>query len=304
MGYGYRFYSDFTDLNDDFYNVGASIGSGQSALQWSLSSGLTKTLEYETDYDPATGEGPDSILTDQPSRSVISRGQVDYALELSEKTALVPSSSIEHYYQEFDEGGSAEWQTYQSSVIFNYAHTSKTKFLIGGSYALQNNDDEDGSIVTVGVGAESEVGEKGSWRALVGVGHADYDFSGSSKGGIADLSARWQATNKLLTYAFYGNRYQPGYNGGPARMVYRAGYGVRWRLNTKWNYAAEVLHSYEDAIDGDNDDTVYGDVRHFFTAQCGYTMTSKINLSLVGSHINDEEPVNKTTVSIRLNYAY
>lgn len=302
--YGYRFYSDFDELNDDFYNVGASVGSDQKALQWSLSADWAKTLNYDTIYDPATGTGPDSILTDQPSRRVDSRGNISYAMALSDKTALVPGYSIQYYQQEFDGGGSAEWQSHSASVMMRHAYTPKTTFLIGGYYDLQVNGDEDGYIAAVGVGIEREISEKTSWKALVGYGHADYDLSGSSEGGLADLSAQWQATDKISTYVFYGNTYEPGYGGGPARMLYRAGYGAGWQFATKWNLGGQVLHSYEDALGSDNNDTVYGGVRHFFSAQCGYAMTTKLNLALTGSFVNDERPVDHTVVSIRLDYAY
>ncbi len=50
-GYGYRFYSDNIELNDDFYNVGGVIGADQNLFKWGLSADVIKSLNYNTTYD-------------------------------------------------------------------------------------------------------------------------------------------------------------------------------------------------------------------------------------------------------------
>ncbi|MEI6892441.1 MAG: hypothetical protein V5783_09745 [Pontiella sp.] len=302
--YGYRFYSQYQSINDHFYDVSVSVGSTENALQWSISSELAKTLNYNKTYDPDTGSGPETILTDGIPRSINTEGEVAYVMSISEKTTLVPSYSLQYFYQDFEGLESAEWQMHSVGMVMNYAYSPKTTFMVGGYYEIQVNGDEAGQIVSVGVGIERVISDKTSLRAMVGYGSADYDHSGSSRGGLADIRAQWQATDKISIYIFYGNNFQPGYGGNPARMLYRAGCGAEWQLFAKWNLGAQVLRSYDDALGRGNSDTLYGGARHFFAAQCRYTMTSKLALSLEGNYVNDEEPVNQTVVSIRLSYAY
>ncbi len=302
--YGYRFYSQYQSINDDFYDVRASVGSEENALQWSISSELAKTLNYNKTDDPDTGSGSEAILTDGTPRRINTEGEVAYVMSISEKTTLVPSYSLQHFYQEFEGLESAEWQTHRAGMVMNYAYSPKTTFMVGGYYDMQVNGDEDGQIVSVGVGVERVISDKTSLRVMVGYGSADYDLSGSSQGGLADLRAQWQATDKISTYIFYGNNFQPGYGGSSARMLYRAGYGAEWQPFEKWHLGAQVLHNYDDALGRETSDALYGGVQHFFTAQCGYTMTPKLALSMEGNYVSDEEPVNQTVVAIRLNYAY
>ncbi|MDF7826679.1 hypothetical protein P4B35_21800 [Pontiellaceae bacterium B12227] len=300
--YGYRFYSTYDSINDDFYDVSASVGSDANALQWSISSDLAKTLNYNKSYDPATGTGPDSILTDDTSRRLNTQGSISYVMPVSDKIAVVPVYALQHYYLEG--GESAEWLTHSAGAAMKYVYSPKTTFLVGGYYDLQIDDDENGNVFSVNVGAERVISDKTSLHALVGYGYANYDLSGSSQGVLSDIRAQWQATEKVSTYIFYGNDYQPGYGGNPARMLYRAGYGAGWQPLLKWTMGAQVLHSYEDPIGSDIADSVYGGGRHFFTMQCRYAMTDKLALSLAGNYVNDEEPVNQTVVVLRLSYAY
>ncbi len=301
--YGYRFYSENRSLNDDFYNLGADVGSEASLLRWNLSTDLAKTLSYNASYDPDTGTGPDPILTDGESRRSITEGSIAYFLSISDKIAIIPGYFAQHYYQEFVAAESAEWQTHSVGAEMNFVYSPKTTFLVDGYYELQVNGDEDGNTASFNVGIVRVITDKTSLRALIGYGYADYELSGSSQGVLSDIRGQWQVTDKVSAYVFGGNDYQPGYAGGPARMTYRAGYGAGWEPLVKWSLGLQVLHSYDDAVDGKSADSLYGGVRHFFSAQCRYDITTRFGLSLSGDYVNDEQPVNQTVIAIRLDYA-
>ncbi len=302
--YGYRFYSDNTDLNDDFYSGGLAVSTDENAFKWGLSGNVTKSLNYNTYYDPSNGNGPDSILTDQPNRISTGQGNIGYEKPVTEKTVITPSYAVTHYYQEFEGPNTAEWQTHTASVVAGHQLSSKTELLLGGYYILQANDDEDGSIVIVGGGVSSRISDKVSWQVLGGMGYADYDLSGSDQAGLLDLKGQWQATEKVSVYAFYGNNYEPGYGGGAARLVYRAGYGANWNPALRWSLGGSVLHDYQKSLGSGPPSPGTDEVRHFFTAQCGYEIARKWQLSLLGSYINDEFEKNQTVVSLRLTYQY
>lgn len=302
--YGYRFYSENTDLNGDFYNAIVAVGTDQNPFKWGLSADVTKSLNYNTGYDPSTGEGPDSILTDAPNRLFVAQGNVAYEKQLAEKISIMPGYYIQHYFQEFQDTGTAEWQIHRGSVLLRHGYSSKTTFTLGGAYSLQVNDDEDGYVGTVEVGAESSMSDKTSWRASVGVAAADYELSGSGQSGILNLRVLWQASEKVSAYIFGGNNYQPGYGGGAARMVYRAGYGVDWQLATRWALSGSVLHDYQDTLGSSPPSPGVGEVRHFLTANCGYDITKKLLLSLSGSYVNDEVEVDQTILSLGVDYRY
>ncbi len=302
--YGYRFYSEQIDLNDDFYDAGAAVASSQNSLKWGLSGDVTKSLNYNTTYDPSTGDGPDSILVDGPNRRSVVQGSLAYEKKVSEKTAILPGYGVQHYFQEFQDSSTAEWQTHNVGVELVHEYSAKTRFAVGGDYSLQVNDDEDGYIATVEVGAESSMSDKTSWRASVGFSAADYELSGSDQGGILNLRAVWQATEKVSAYIFAGNDYQPGYDGGAARLVYRAGYGAGWQITTRWTLGGSVLHDYQDTVGSGNASPGADEVRHFFTAQCGYDITKKLQLSFSGRYINDEFEVDQTVLALSLGYTY
>ena len=302
--YGYRFYSDNTDLNDDIYNGGVAVSSTENAFKWGLSADVTKSLNYNTYYDPSNGNGPDSILTDQPNRLSTVQGNIGYEKPVTEKTVITPSYAVMHYYQEFEGPGTAEWQTHTASVVAGHKLSSKTELLLGGYYILQANDDEDGSIAIVGGGISSRISDKVSWQVLGGMGYADYELSGSDQAGLLDLNAQWQATEKVSVYAFYGNNYQPGFGGGAARLAYRAGYGVNWNPALRWSLGGSVLHDYQKSVGSGIASLGTGEVRHFLAAQCGYEIARKWQLSLVGSYVNDEFEKTQTVLSLRLTYQY
>lgn len=302
-GYGYRFYSKHTGLNDDFYNGKASVSSDQNPLKWGLSSDLEKTLNYDNYYDPATGQAPASILTDQPSRRSVSRGNIAYEKQVTDKTSIEPGCDVLHYYQDFQGGGTAEWQEYDASIQTRYRHSTKTLLTVGGMYSLQVNDDDNGSIGSVTVGIENSMTDTLTWRASIGVASADYEESGSDLSGVGSLRLFYHPNDSVSAYVFGENDYQPGYGGGAARRVYRVGYGADWRLASRFSIGGQVLHDYEQEL-GSGNATSYGGVRHFFTAQCGYDITRKLLLSLSGSFVNDEYEQNQTVVSLKLDYKY
>ena len=302
--YGYRFYDEYDDLDDDFYNVGAGVGSGESALEWGLSADVAKSLGYDASYDPDTGEGPDSILSDQPNKRWTASGNVGYAIPVSEKTVVVPGYSLTHYYQEFEGSDTAEWQTHTAALLLRHALSEQTTLLAGGFYELQANGDEDGYIITVGVGADGRISDKTSWRALVGVAHVDYDLSGTDEGGVTDLRIQWQATEKLSFYGFYANTYEPSYGVGRARLVYRAGYGGDWQFTPRWTLGGQILHEYTDEVGGGTSSDVYGGVRHFFTTQLACSLTRRLSATLRAQYINDEFSSDRKVATIGLGYIY
>lgn len=301
--YGYRYYSEYNDLNDDFYNTGASFSSDENPVKWGLSADLDKTLNYNTDYNPTTGKGPGSIITNAPNKRFVGQGNVSYERNVAEKTAIVPGYRFLYYHQEFDGGGSAEWQAHSADLQVKHQYSPKTVLSAGVAYSLQVNDDDDGSIGTVFVGAENSLTEKISWGAQAGVSAADYEKSGSGIAGVAKLRLLWQVTEKFSVYAFGGNDFQPGYEGGAARMVYRVGSGVDWQVSSRWIIGGQVLLDNENSLNG-NGTTTGDNVRTFLNAQCAYRVTKKITTSLNGSWVNDEYKEDQIVVALNLNYSY
>jgi hypothetical protein len=303
--YGRRYYVDYTESDSEFYSAGATVGYDQEALRWGLSANVSKTLGYDVSYDPETGEGPSSILSDEPSRQWTARGNVGYAIPVSDKTFFVPEYSLEHYYQELESNDTAEWQTHNVSLVLNHVLSDRITLLAGGFYTLQVNGEEDGYIITLGGGAQGQISDKTSWSILAGAAHYDYDFSGTGEGALADLNFNWQATEKISAYVFYGNTYEPGYDGGKARMLYRAGYGGGWALATHWTLGGQVLHDYTEEVgSGATDDDTYVGVNHFFTAQLAYNPTRHFSAALRGQYVNDEYSEDQKVVSLSVGYVY
>ncbi|MEE9367379.1 MAG: hypothetical protein V3V05_00795 [Pontiella sp.] len=299
--YGQRFYNEYTVLDDDFYSGEVGLKSDQGLLNWGVSSEIRKDLNYNTSYDPSTGSGPDGILTDVPNRRSSTRGSISYDLELSARTSLVPEYGLWHYYQELEGAGSTEWQVHHVGLPLRYAYSDKTYISAGGAFSLQTNEDEDGYIGTAFIGAESRATDKTTYSIMLGASFVEYDLSGSDVGGVSDVRVEWKATDKVSLYVFGGNRFQPGYGGGPARMVFRAGYGANWRFAERWFVNGQGLHDYEQALGSDSGSFIYGGVRHFFDARLGYTFPKYAEISVVGRLINDEEVEDRTTLSIRLD---
>lgn len=300
--YGQRFYSEYTELDDDFYSVGAGLKSEQQLLKLSVSADYRKTLNYDSIYNPATGGGADGVLTDLPSKRSNTRGAISYDWMVSDRMSLVPGYGVWHNYQKADGSDEvdAEWVVHDVSLPMRYALSDKTYLSAGGSASLQVNKEEDGIIGTVFVRADSRATEKTTYGIMVGVSGADYEESGTDARAVSDARIAWRTTEKVSIYVFGGNGFRPGYSGGPARMVYRAGYGVKWEFLENWFFDGQGLHDYEQAIGSDPEDIVDGGVQHFFTGRIGYSLPRYADISAVARFVNDEEDEDRTTLSLRL----
>jgi len=303
--YGWRYYDEFSFQNDDFYNVGGVLSSGDTPLIWSLATDYNKALDYNVGYDPAIGQEPDSILTSERNTRWVTTGSVGYDVGITEITSIRPAYSLQHYYQTFDASGMAEWQIHSADVQLRRKHSERTVFTLAGNYALQVNDDEEGYVGTVTLGVESQSTDKTSWLALIGYSHADYDLSGTDQGFVANIRGNWDTTEKITLYVFGGNDFQPGYDGGAARWVYRLGYGFGWNPVDKISFGASVLHDYQDEIGSSTStDPALGTVRHFFNASLGYQLLEGLDASLGYRFVNDEYTQNQQVVSAQISYAY
>ena len=303
--YGYRYYNEYDRvLSDGFYDVGAAIGSDKNPLKLGFSSYLTKTLDYDATVNPATGYEPGSILTDGTSTRFSSRANVGYERDLTEKISIEPTYDMWYYFQDFESGDDAEWQVHRAGLQLGYAQTPKTIFTLSGYYTLQVNDKEDGYTGSIMLGARGRATEKTRWEARIGASAADYEDSGSDQSFVSYVRGTWQATEKVSAYIQGGNDFRPGYGGGSARMVYRLGYGVNWRLIERWRLHVQLLHDYQEALGGGTPSRGVGEPRHFATGQLFYDLTRSFSLSLNGRYVNDEWPTDKVVVSISAVYAF
>ncbi len=299
---GYRFYNEYTGLDNSFYDFGAAVASAQNPLKLGLSAYLKKTLNYDT----TVGEGDlAATLTRNPSTRFSARGNVAYEKRVSDKTTITPGYDLWYYLQNFDEPGRPddEWMEHRGGLELGYDYSKKTVFTLSGYYSLQLTEEEDGHIGTVVVGARSRVTEKTQWIAQIGVATADYELSGTGESVVSRVRATWQATEKVFVYVFGGNSFQPRSGGGGAQLVYRLGYGVNWRVVSRWSLGAQILHDYEESltnpVGGGSDE-----VRHFFSAETSYNLTRQFTLSLTGRYVNDEFEVDQAVVSLGIGYRY
>ena len=304
--YGYRYYSQYTTLDDDFYSAGASVSTTDSPLLLEISTALDKSLDYDARYDPDTGEGPGSILTDRRRERLVSRGRVGYAYGVAEALAIVPTYALEHYYETFEPSGSAEWQIHEASLQLRRQQTEYTQLSVAGSYGVQVNDDENGTIATLSAGISSRISEKTRWNLTLGYGVADYEISGTDQGFVGDLRINWQTTERMSLYAFGGSDFQPGYNGGAARKVYRAGYGANWQPLDRWVFGASMLHDYEEDVGNSSSSSsrVTGQVRNFFNAQTTHIFTPRVSMTLSGTYNDDQRDPSQTVISLRATYSF
>lgn len=303
--YGHRFYDTYTGLSDDFYTLRAAVGSSENPLMWKVMADWNKTLNYDTTYDPASGQTPDSILTDDPNRRLVASAQLAYDKAVSDMSSIRPGYRLTHYYQEFDADSEAEWQIHYADLQLRRRFTERTEFYMGAGYSLQVNDEEDGYIGSLFIGAEGQASEKTSWLAELGVAHAEYDLSGADDGFVSRLRGDWKATEKVSVYLFGGNEFQPGYNNGAARWVYRLGYGADWRLIEKVRLEISLLHDYQDVI-GDNvsNDPRLGVVRHFFNSQAEYRFTDRLLAALGYEYTHDEKTPDRNLGFLEITYSY
>ena len=304
---GYRFYSDFSEQNDAFYNADVRLQSGgDQALNVYLSGNVSKSLDYQTDYNPDTGEQPAAVLTDSPSRRYSAQAGLGYAVPLSERMTVIPGYSLLHYYQTLGSSGNAEWQTHTVSLKLLRQQTESLNLFLSGDYSLQMTDEEDGYVSILMAGAEGRVTDKTAWSAAVGYGYGDYEVSGDSWGVISELRFSWKATEKVSLYLFEANDFLPGYEGGAARRVYRGGYGVTWQPLPRLGFGASALHDYEeDAGDGGlSSSSADGEVRHFFNVQATWRVNDRFVLGCSGRYNKDELDTAQQVVSLRLGYTY
>lgn len=302
--YGYRFYNEYALNNDDFYRLGAAIETAQNPFQWGVSVNWKKSLGYNAGDSSNPELPPGSILTDDVNRRLTVQGNVAYDKALTDKTSLKPSYRGVHYYQEFQTSETAEWQIHTADIQLRRRQNERVTYTLGSSYSLQINHDEEGYVGMLVVGAEGRATEKTTWLAEVGYANADYELSGTDHGAVSNLRGTWNATEKVSAYIFAGNDFQPGYD-GPARWVYRLGYGANWQVLERLGLRASMLHDYQDVI-GDNviADPRLGIVRYFFNAGAGYQLTKQSTLNLGYRYAKDEKTPNQQVISLFLNYLF
>ena len=301
---GYRFYNEFTGLDNSFYDAGGAISSAQNPLKLGLSAYLKKSLDYDTAVDAGGGDLA-ATLTRNPSTRISGKANMGYEKQMTEKTTIMPGYDFLYYLQNFDEPGRSddEWVEHRGSLELGYGHSKKTVFTLSGYYSLQITEEEDGHIGTVAIGARSRATDKTRWIAEIGVAAADYELSGTGESVVSRVRSTWQATDKVSIYVFGGNYFQPRNGIGGAQLVYRLGYGANWRIVSRWNLKAQALHDYQESLTnpgGGNSDGV----KHFFTAQTSYDLTRQFALSLTGKYINDELEVDQAIISLSIGYSY
>ena len=303
--YGYRTHSEYSKLNDDFYTAAASFGTAEGPLLWKLSSDYTKSLDYNTLYNPGAGQTPDSVLA-QASKRSLTKADVSYDSKRFSKTALVPRYTFEHYYRDYIAFDSTdEWQIHNTSLRLRHQYSAHTRFAVGGAYSLQANEVEDGLIATVLAGVEHRMTKKTSWVAELGYAFADYDISGTDQGFVSRLRGNWSFSKKVSLYVFGGNNFQPGYNGNAARWVYRLGYGAQWQVVPKFKLKGALLHDYQDLI-GNNTSTsaLYGEMRHFVDLKAEYEPIDSLSLIAAIRHNNDQYDPAQTILNLGVVYRF
>lgn len=299
-GYGYRYYQDYTGLDNDFYEAGASVVSSDRPLKLGISSYLKKTLNYDTIYGSFPGQEPGAILTRDPSTRYTTVANVAYEGRLTDRTTIMPGYDVWHYFQDFEDREDAEWQVHRASLQMGYGLTDKSKMFVEGSYSLQANDKEDGTIASVTAGMEGKASEKTSWLGYIGVAAADYEQSGADEGVVGLLRANWNATEKLSTYIYGSSNFQPGYGGGDARKTYRLGYGAIWRITARWDARLQILHDYQEELGNSGN----GEWKNFATAGTEYNLTSGLAIAARIRYTVEEDEPDQTVTSLSAIYRY
>jgi outer membrane scaffolding protein for murein synthesis (MipA/OmpV family) len=122
---------------------------------------------------------------------------------------------------------------------------------------------------------------------------------------VSVLRGQWQATDKISTYAFAGNDFQPGYDGGAARWVARLGYGINWAVTEKLDLRGTAFHDYQEAIAGNAAyDQVQGELRTFLAASARYQFTDRFSSEFGVRHNNDEKDPEQNIVFVNVSYDY
>ena len=298
--YGQRYYRDNSELNDDFYSLGASLSSARNSIQWGLASSLTKSLSYNTLVDSTAAEAPVGILTDETTRNITASAGLSYEHAITERTGISPYVGATHFFQDLGTQTNAEWQTYNAGCEVAFAYSDRTLLSLVADHGVQVNDDEDGSVSSLTVGSRSRATDNITWDAEIGFASADYDISGTDQGLTANLRIIWQLTEKVSMYAFGGQDYQPGYDGNGAREVYRAGYGADWQLSPRWSFSGQGLHNYEKNIGAGSGD-LYDGVEHFYSISTTHSLTDRAAVSCGINYANDEYEVDQLIYYIRLS---
>lgn len=307
--YGYRYYSEYSEIDDDFYTLDALLTLTDSPLKMGVSGEFRKSLNYATAYNEETGEGPDSVLTDLPNTRFLAEGNLGYEFAVSDRFSILPEYGVEYYNQRLSGDGDteiADWTIQTVHAAASYQYTEKTRFNAGTEYSLQENKTETGEVAAAYVGAQSSISDKTSWKVRLGYSFADYETSGSGTALVSDFNMLWLAGEKLRFYGTGGNEYQPGYDGGEARMLYRLGYGFRWALLSRWTLSGRGLHSYEDGVDGAaaGSDSQTDDLKHFFNTSLGREITSRLFGTLDFSYTIDGIDPDRAVISLSLLYRY
>lgn len=302
--YGYRFYNDLSEINDDFYSARFSLGTSDSPLMLTFMTEVSKDLDYRTDFDP--NSGTDRVLTDAPNLRSLTLGTIGYDQKVTEYFSIQPSYSFEHYYKELTESTEedvAEWQVHSGKLELRRIISEKTLVNLGGALAQQVNKDENGTIGTVYAGGEGRFTDKLNWRMKLGFSAVDYELSGQEYSGVSDLYVGWNTTEKLTMYTFAGNEFQPGYSGEAARLVSRAGYGLNWKFYANWALSGDGLHSHEEAL-GSTVLGSYEGFKHFFNLNIRYRFMKNLELAAGGAYTRDELEDDKLVVRLRLSLSY
>jgi hypothetical protein len=301
--YGYRSYDKYNELNDDFYGAGAGFASREGRLKSGLSAYVKKTLDYDVNYDEDRELG--AILTPSTSRRGSATFDLGYERQLTEKSAVMPMYQGWYYFQDFEGRQDEEWQEHSAILRYGYGMSSRMVVTLSGSYEIQLEEEENGSITEVSVGAKSRATDKLDWSATVGVSAADYELSGTDEGFVGSLKLNWQATDKVSTYAFGRSGYQPGgQSSGGAKKVFRAGYGANWAIVEKIKLDLQILHDYEDSIQGEVGTANLSDLNNFVTARVVYDISRNIAFVLSGRFIDDEREEDQTVISGKIVLTY
>jgi hypothetical protein len=301
--YAQRYYSDYTELSDNRYNLGAGLGAEGEALSWNLGADARKTLNYETTVDTSTGQGPGSVLSDEVRNIYTFNAGAEYAGYISDKTELTPSYEYRYRYEDPEESESTRWQEHNVGLELASRHTDVTTLTLTGSYSYQIDEEENGHVVRLLVGARGRITDLTKWTAQIGLAGARYDESGTDQAVIGNMRGIWQASEKVSAYLFGGNDYQPGYNGSGARMLYRLGYGTQWAMRERWSSGLQVLHSYQKAV-GRSTNSYSEKVFSFINANLHHKMANRLAADMNFRYVHDDYEEDKVVVSIGISKKY
>ncbi len=297
--YGYRAYDENSEASDDFYGFSGALSSEASPLKLSASVNHAKTVDYETKVKDGGGSNLPDILTARTSTRTRANAGVGYERLLSEKTSLLPRYDAMYYEQTIAGLPDLKWYEHSASLRVRYAFSSRTLLSLLGRYDLQFGNDEDGTVTTVSVGAESRYSDKLSWSGAIGVSAADYEETGTDQGMQGSLNVHWQPTEKTSAYVFGESAYQPGTGSLGARQVYRAGYGGGWAIWERVRLSAQILHDRQETIKSGQVET-----RHFANGKIEYDVGRRVTVNLSGSYIAEEEDADRRVVSCGAVFAY